>query len=86
MIRAKCSQIGCALVYYMANSTKNVFLVCNYSSANEPKEPIYEVGPPCSACVAGCSFTCPGLCNTAEERYIINLKVNLLGLKLRLRL
>lgn len=67
----------------MEKGTKNVFFVCNYSSANVPKEPVYDIGPPCSACKAGCSFSTPGLCNTAEEEfYLLNLK--LLGIKVKL--
>lgn len=82
IIRADCSRIGCAIVYFVTNGTKNVFFVCNYSSANVPTKPIYEIGPACSACQAGCSFTTPGLCKTEEERFLINLK--LLGLKIKL--
>lgn len=82
MIRAKCSQVGCAMVYFVTNGTKNVFLVCNYSSANVPREPIYEIGPACSACMAGCSVAAPGLCDPAEEKYLLNLR--LLGIKLKL--
>lgn len=61
-----------------------MFFVCNYSSANVPKQPIYEVGIPCAECMAGCSKTCPGLCNTEEERYL--LKLNLLGGLIKLKL
>lgn len=88
MIRASCSQVGCAMVFFEVKGTKNVFLVCNYSSANVPKEPIYQIGPACSACMAGCSYSTPGLCNTAEERYLLKLNLNLkkLGLGLKLHL
>ncbi|KAJ6644480.1 Antigen 5 like allergen Cul n 1 [Pseudolycoriella hygida] len=87
MIRASCSQIGCAIVHFSSNGKKSVFFVCNYSSANIPKEPIYEVGPACSACATGCSFTSPGLCNTEEEKHLLKLKLKLLGLvKLKLKL
>lgn len=86
MIRASCSQVGCAMVYFETNGTKNVFLVCNYSSANVPKESIYKIGPACSACMAGCSFTTPGLCNNDEERFVVKVKLNLLGLGIKLHL
>ncbi|KAG4078818.1 hypothetical protein HA402_015408 [Bradysia odoriphaga] len=85
MIRASCGHIGCALVYYVSDddARQNLFFVCNYSSANVPNEPIYDVGPACSACVTGCSKTSPGLCKTEEENYLIKLKLlNLTQLKI----
>lgn len=79
MIRAHCGHIGCALVYYVTDkgARQNLFFVCNYSSANIPNHPIYEVGKPCSKCATGCSKISPGLCNTEEESYLI--KLNLLN-------
>lgn len=67
------------MVHFVADGKHNVFLVCNYSSANIPNEPIYEIGPACSACVTGCSTATPGLCKTEEERYFL-LELKLLNL------
>lgn len=83
IIRANCNKIGCSIVSFETNGKKNIFLVCNYCSANVPNQPIYEPGPPCSACVTGCSKTSPGLCNT-KESYLIEL--SLLGKDVKLKL
>jgi len=65
IVSAGANKVGCAITTF-ADSSKNVYLVCDYSLINILDRPIYTTGIPCSACTKGCSSTYPGLCNSTE--------------------
>ncbi|XP_053651802.1 uncharacterized protein [Cherax quadricarinatus] len=70
MIWGETREVGCGAVYYLQREVQVSHLyVCNYGpSGNTIGDPIYEVGPPATACSSGVpSTTYKGLCDVSTS-------------------